>query len=490
MKLVEPSKIKENIKTQIFNNLQRVNGVLSVTLVGSFIDDEDSLDGISDIDTIVVCDKLSKELFNDCEIAINNIDLIKCGLTDYGLKINTTFGPLKFDKPKLAVIHLMIYDIRLHINHVISSPFTCFDWERSNVTSGIKLKDIYPVGSLQYCDLMKVRRSLSNYINDIEKNVISYREYSFKNDEVHEIKKVKILDKKHVGEYSYHIVKNLISNYLKINNKTNVLFTKNEIISQIKRLNSKNKRYDHVAKYTELYQLKKKRSNIYPDDTTEWIKEFLIDYQFSIKKEWDDAISIKFIRHFQTPLSDDTFLGQGRNPGLINNSIIKNKIRVEKIISSPLRRCRETAEQFYQYENLVFDDRLMEFDYGRAEGLTYNELINKYPMILKAWKNGEDIKFPHGENTEDLNDRLQSFLLDLSIKINKNKPESVAIITHNGILRCLVGSEMGLEMKDWYRLEIPFAEPIEFLYHDNNYYPNFSRKLWYSIIKNIGYKKK
>ena len=49
------------------------------------------------------------------------------------LLINNTFGPLKFNSNKNLVIHLMVYDRTGHIDHVIKSPFTVYDWERSNV---------------------------------------------------------------------------------------------------------------------------------------------------------------------------------------------------------------------------------------------------------------------------------------------------------------------------------------------------------------------
>ena len=151
--------IKQNIQKMLFEKLGSFQDVISVTLVGSFVDQED-LAGISDIDTIVVCKSLNKKLFDDCLHAAKSIDLKRCGLANYAIKVNPTFGPLKFDKPNLAVIHLMVYDIYTHRQHVLASPFTCFDWERSEIRVGQSLKDIFPVGMLQFRDFMEVRRSL------------------------------------------------------------------------------------------------------------------------------------------------------------------------------------------------------------------------------------------------------------------------------------------------------------------------------------------
>ena len=115
--------IKNNIQKSLFNKLKKINGIISVTLVGSFVNKND-LSGISDIDTVVICKSLNYEKFLQCQESVKEIDLEKCGLPDHRLKINNTFGPLKFDEKKIVVIHLMIYDIVRHRDHVTFSPFT------------------------------------------------------------------------------------------------------------------------------------------------------------------------------------------------------------------------------------------------------------------------------------------------------------------------------------------------------------------------------
>ena len=167
---MKTSDIKINIKKSLFEKLGRIQDVVSVTIVGSFVERED-LTGISDIDTVVICKSLNKKLFDTCIDAVNSIDLNECGLVNYTLKINPTFGPLKFDQPNLAVIHLMIYDINAHRKHVLASPFTCFDWERSQTVLGVTLKRIFPVGVLQNRDFLEVRRSLDNYLDDLKNNI-------------------------------------------------------------------------------------------------------------------------------------------------------------------------------------------------------------------------------------------------------------------------------------------------------------------------------
>ena len=96
------------------------------------------------------------------------------------LKINNFFGPVKFNSKKFLTIHLMIYDVNGHKKHCTNSPFTCFDWQKSAFYKGKSLKNIYPIFNIQFRDFFEARRNSLEYMNDLEKNIISIRKYIFK----------------------------------------------------------------------------------------------------------------------------------------------------------------------------------------------------------------------------------------------------------------------------------------------------------------------
>ena len=147
----------------------------------------------------------------------------------------------------------MIYDIKGHQDHVINSPFTCYDWERSIDFVGIPLKQIFPVGRIQFRDFKEARRSTESYLTDLKNNSISFREYDLIGKEFKQIKKNMRLDPRHKGEYAYHIVKHLISNYIKLNSNQNQLISNNEIIKFL--LNSLIKiKVNITKKILHLYQ--------------------------------------------------------------------------------------------------------------------------------------------------------------------------------------------------------------------------------------------
>ena len=158
---------KKKFAKLVFNNLLKIKNVKSVTITGSFFTKK--IDSISDIDTIVIVDSLNKKIFNKCIKSIKILNLKNIIKKNYSLYVNSTFGPLKIKNNKeKIVIHLMIYDIKGHIEHCIKSPFTCFDWQRSTNFAGIKLSKIYSVKRLQLSDFLNSRRGIKNYILDLK----------------------------------------------------------------------------------------------------------------------------------------------------------------------------------------------------------------------------------------------------------------------------------------------------------------------------------
>ena len=110
----------------------------------------------------------------------------------------------------------MIYDIEGHVDHVEQSPFTCYSWESFTPIKGISLREVYPVLNLQIQDIIKSRRGIMSYIEDIDNGIITYRKYTFSKENPIIIKDKFNLDFKHRLEYSYHITYNLLNNFYKI----------------------------------------------------------------------------------------------------------------------------------------------------------------------------------------------------------------------------------------------------------------------------------
>ncbi len=458
------TKINRNlIAEKLFKALEPISGLESISLVGS-ICDKDDISVISDIDTIVICTVLDEMFFKSCIDALHCISGADLGLPDRKIFINSTFGPLKFDRPDLIVIHLMIYDLQGHKEHVLKSPFTCLDWERSSLFFGKSLREIYPVHRLQPNHFVASRRGLRNYLEDVREGVISYRRYTFQDGKPKESTETYKLDSKHQGEYAFHIVKYMISNYLKMISGENIQYSDNKLFSLWEKCLPECAYF--IPFYKVLRDLKVKRSAEYPQGTVKEVENLLVSFEKAFSKRWNFSLKLIFARHGRTALNDGSFLGQGRNPELME-SLEPLEYKVKAAFSSPLKRALMSAKELSPKANVILDPRLSEINYGMAEGLFLDELRTTFPDLYESWRRGEDARFPDGENHSDVMNRLKLFLDSL-----KEKSGTLLVVTHNVVIRCLIGMHWDIPISNWYKIKIPHAREIELLFFEGQYYLN------------------
>lgn len=166
------------------------------------------------------------------------------------------------------------------------------------------------------------------------------------------------------------------------------------------------------------------------------------------------------IRHGQTDMNKDQ-LYYGRLDVPINETgkeqaentrknLVELEIDYDKIYSSPMKRAYETAE-IVNYKNLEIekDDELREMDFGIFEGLSYKEIIKKYPEemenLKKDWKK---YSYVTGENPFMLQKRALKFLE----KIDKNKNNMV--VTHWGIICTLLSFLFSIELEGYWKYQV------------------------------------
>lgn len=112
---------------------------------------------------------------------------------------------------------------------------------------------------------------------------------------------------------------------------------------------------------------------------------------------------------------------------------------VQRVYSSPLCRCTETAEILFPEIELVKSDGLRELDLGEFEGKTVDELIKRDDY--KKWlKGGADTRAPKGESFGEMTARAFSALHNIITDMMQEGITRTAIITHAGIItNMLVG---------------------------------------------------
>ena len=120
------------------------------------------------------------------------------------------------------------------------------------------------------------------------------------------------------------------------------------------------------------------------------------------------------------------------------------------VLSSPLRRARRLAEALDPCFRL--DARLAEIDFGDWEGRRWDDIDR---AAIDDWA-ADVLNYtpPRGESVADLQRRV----VDLAGELAANRAgASVALITHAGVIRALLGHWRGLPLAEWTQLECDFG---------------------------------
>ncbi len=124
----------------------------------------------------------------------------------------------------------------------------------------------------------------------------------------------------------------------------------------------------------------------------------------------------------------------GRNQALKTSQKIQDE-KLDLIITSPLKRAKETAEIINKCFNvpIIEDSRLMERIYGKFEGLTKEEIKKMKkdnPDVNEVWNYNKNVDFNGIEPMKQFCNRIYDFLNEIT---KKYKNKKILIVTHGGV---------------------------------------------------------
>ena len=134
-------------------------------------------------------------------------------------------------------------------------------------------------------------------------------------------------------------------------------------------------------------------------------------------------------------------------------------VSLGRIVSSPVRRARETAEIVAARcrpdatEPNAQDPRLLEMDYGDWEGLTYEQIDERWRAERDAWEaEPAAMPCPGGESGDDVAARVRDLLADLLARPDAGSPEApILLVGHSTTNRILVCVALGIPVRDYRR---------------------------------------
>lgn len=458
-----------NLRNRVWDAIReaadRLPYVTSATLAGSFSETGDPA-GTSDIDLIVLVDHLNADRFD--ELKKTFADAVRPPLAAAGLdlRLNPTLGPLKFDTPGTAVLHLMVYTLAGHVDHAVQSPFTCLDWQRATLGHKQSLAAVYPVFGLQPRHFFGARRSAADYLKDFRAGTVSFRELECDATGHRELPKSKPMSPRDRHEFAYHVLKFLMGNLLKLVTRENKTYSGSDLPDQYFAVFADGRdRFGPL--FLDLARRKSAREFDPPRDNLDRdLEAFVAAFERQFRREFHEAATRHLVfRHAATPMNGHPgkqrkFLGRS-NPDIIPVDAPEPLLAAAKEnrpvrgYSSPANRCRQSFTLVPNLPAPTADDRLWEIDYGSFEGHSIAEAEVKFPTVFAAWQRGEDPRFPSGENSADVLARITQFT-DERFTADGN----TVTCTHNGVLRALVGSTLGVPIAQWVKLVFPHLGPI------------------------------
>jgi broad specificity phosphatase PhoE len=146
----------------------------------------------------------------------------------------------------------------------------------------------------------------------------------------------------------------------------------------------------------------------------------------------------RFQGHADTPLNED---GRSQAQELAELLVAKP---VTALYTSPLRRASETAEILAATLGVEACalEALREIDVGAWEGLTIDEVTERYPERAdEDWRSG----WEDGETYDELERRVVPALVELG---SRHDGGNVVGVTHAGPIRAAIAASMGLAYDD------------------------------------------
>jgi broad specificity phosphatase PhoE len=153
-----------------------------------------------------------------------------------------------------------------------------------------------------------------------------------------------------------------------------------------------------------------------------------------------------FLGQRDAPLSA---LGRQQLPALVRHPRLH---RVDVVYCSDLSRATATAAAIARRRRVVpvVRPRLREMHFGRWEGLSWDQVVERFPRIARRWLDTRATPaVPGGEAMASFKRRVT---LELKRIVAANPGRHVVVVTHAGVIRIAIGAALGLSERHLFRV--------------------------------------
>lgn len=123
--------------------------------------------------------------------------------------------------------------------------------------------------------------------------------------------------------------------------------------------------------------------------------------------------------------------------------------RIDEVVSSPLRRARQTAAEFGMA--VTVDDRWVELAYGEYEGVPHADVPSE---VWNNWRTDPDYVPPGGEALSTLDRRVRGACEDL---VEEAAGRNVVVVSHVSPMKSAVAWALGTDLSVSWRTHLSTA---------------------------------
>ncbi len=141
---------------------------------------------------------------------------------------------------------------------------------------------------------------------------------------------------------------------------------------------------------------------------------------------------------------------------------------IDLIYSSDLKRARKTAEIINNHHNLNIETKkeLREINFGKWQGLTYQEIEEKYPESLKIWNRDPITNSPPaGETLKEFQNRVEKGFNNI---IQGVKEGNIIVVSHGGTIKVFLTSLLEMPSENHWQFNISSTGLSIIDFYENN----------------------
>lgn len=143
-------------------------------------------------------------------------------------------------------------------------------------------------------------------------------------------------------------------------------------------------------------------------------------------------------------------------------------VKIDAVYSSPLRRALKTAEVIASYHKLEVEiaPGLIDFDYGKWQGLPHQEVKDRYKELYAEWlKNPHLIKMPDGESLNEVRERA----LSVVDKVVARYRGTIVLVSHRVVNKVLICALLRLDNSHFWNIRQDTGTATIFAFENNHF---------------------